>query len=109
MGINYNSKTCLGGKLAFTSFIMYFCFFFSQTVDYSYSNANISNATVHYTNPRGLVEERRDDYAALFLITFVTVVPLILALFAISWAMWNIDPGRDSIIYRNTDNIPGMN
>lgn len=80
---------------------------FPQAVEYSFDAD--ANFTAHYNNPYGLVASRRDDYAALFLITFVTVVPLILALFAISWAMWNIDPGRDSIIYRNTDNIPGIN
>ena len=51
----------------------------------------------------GIVEERTDDFAAIFLIIFVVVVPLGLSLFAISWLMWNMDPGLDSIIYRNTD------
>ena len=55
------------------------------------------------TKVGGVVEERSNDFSAIFLIMFVVVVPLSLALFAISWIMWNMDPGRDSIIYRNTD------
>lgn len=57
------------------------------------------------TRVGGVVEERTDDFPAIFLIVFVVVVPLGLSLFAISWAMWNMDPGRDSIIYRNTDPV----
>lgn len=51
----------------------------------------------------GVVEGRSNEFPAIFLIMFVVVVPLALSLFAISWTMWNMDPGRDSIIYRNTD------
>lgn len=52
---------------------------------------------------QGVVEGRSNEFPAIFLIIFVVVVPLVLSLFAISWAMWTMDPGRDSIIYRNTD------
>lgn len=51
---------------------------------------------------KGVSEQRTDNFPALFLITFVVVVPLALSLFGISWAMWNMDPGRDSVIYRTT-------
>ena len=47
-----------------------------------------------------LVEDRSDNFAAIFLITLFIMVSLGLALFATSWAMWTMDPGRDSIIYR---------
>ena len=60
-----------------------------------------------YMPPGGMVEERSENFPAIFLICFVTVVPLILALFAISWAMWNMDPGKDSVIYRSTDHVAG--
>lgn len=47
-----------------------------------------------------LVENRSDDFAAIFLITLFIMVSLGLAVFATSWSMWTMDPGRDSIIYR---------
>jgi hypothetical protein len=53
----------------------------------------------------GVVEDRSEDFPAIFMIIFATMVPLILALFAISWGMWNMDPGRDTVIYRNTDPV----
>lgn len=52
-----------------------------------------------------MAEERSENFPAIFLIVFATMVPIGLSLFAISWAMWNMDPGRDSVIYRNTDPV----
>ncbi|VEL24096.1 unnamed protein product [Protopolystoma xenopodis] len=40
------------------------------------------------------------EYAALFNIILWLCVCLILALWAITWGIWNMDPGRDGIIYR---------
>ena len=48
----------------------------------------------------GISEERTENFAAIFLITLFLTVSLGLALFAVGWAMWTMDPGRDSIIYR---------
>lgn len=55
------------------------------------------------TDLEGVVEDRSENFPAIFLMVFVTVVPLGLALLAISWTMWTMDPGRDSVIYRVTD------
>jgi len=41
-------------------------------------------------------------YAPIFNIILWTMIALALAVFAISWGMWNMDPGRDSLIYRMT-------
>ena len=61
------------------------------------------NSSATTTTPEGVVEERSENFPAIFLIIFVTIVPMGLALFAISWTMWTMDPGRDSVIYRVTD------
>lgn len=63
------------------------------------------NNTYHFGTVNGLVQERSENFPAIFLIIFVTIVPMALSLFAISWAMWNMDPGTDSVIYRNTDPV----
>lgn len=42
------------------------------------------------------------DYHTAFATIGFTTVILLLAVFGVSVAMWNIDPGRDSIIYRLT-------
>lgn len=70
-----------------------------------YEGISSSNSSFVYGDLRGVTEDRSDNFSAMFLIIFVTVVPLILSLFAISWGMWNMDPGRDSVIYRNTDPV----
>ncbi|XP_064394297.1 uncharacterized protein LOC135341623 [Halichondria panicea] len=54
-----------------------------------------------------LVEGRSDNFAAIFLITLFIMVSMGLALFATSWAMWTMDPGRDSIIYRQVSDPTG--
>ena len=43
-----------------------------------------------------------DDFPAMFNIILWLSVLLIITVFIISYGMWNIDPGRDSIIYRMT-------
>ena len=47
-----------------------------------------------------LAEDRSSAFSAVFLITLFITVSLGLAVYAASWMLWNIDPGRDSIIYR---------
>ncbi|XP_063845262.1 renin receptor-like [Scylla paramamosain] len=42
------------------------------------------------------------DYPAIFNIILWLSIVLVLAILAISMSMWNMDPGRDSIIYRMT-------
>lgn len=43
-----------------------------------------------------------DMYPAIFNIVLWTMIGMALAVFAISWGIWNMDPGRDSLIYRMT-------
>lgn len=43
---------------------------------------------------------RSEEFAAIFLITLFLGLSLGLAVYAVSWMMWTMDPGRDSIIYR---------
>ena len=63
---------------------------------YGFVDTNITlNKTVG-----NLAESRSNEFTAVFLITLFIVVSLGVALYAISWAMWTMDPGRDSIIYR---------
>lgn len=47
-----------------------------------------------------LAESRSNIFSGLFLITLFVTVSLGLALYAVSVALWNMDPGRDSVIYR---------
>jgi renin receptor len=42
------------------------------------------------------------NYAAIFNIILWTVIVLAVVIFSVSVAIWNMDPGRDSIIYRMT-------
>lgn len=45
---------------------------------------------------------RTENFSAMFaVITFITIV-LLAAVFGISWAMWTMDPGKDSIVYQMT-------
>jgi len=45
---------------------------------------------------------RSRDFSAVFgIIAFLTIV-LLAATFGISWAMWMMDPGKDSIVYQMT-------
>ena len=45
---------------------------------------------------------RTENFSAMFaVIAFVTIV-LLAAVFAITWAMWTMDPGKDSIVYQMT-------
>ncbi|XP_055338135.1 uncharacterized protein LOC129588097 [Paramacrobiotus metropolitanus] len=41
-------------------------------------------------------------YSAGFQLLFWTTLAIFLTVYGVSWAMWNMDPGRDSIIYRMT-------
>lgn len=43
-----------------------------------------------------------EDFPAIFNIILWTMVVLGLTVYGISWGMWNMDPGKDSIIYRMT-------
>lgn len=41
-------------------------------------------------------------YPAAFQLLFWTTLAIALTVYGVSYAMWNMDPGRDSIIYRMT-------
>ena len=47
-----------------------------------------------------IADNRSNLFSGIFLITLFVTVSLGLALYAVSWALWNMDPGRDSVIYR---------
>ncbi|XP_076454294.1 renin receptor-like [Babylonia areolata] len=49
-----------------------------------------------------LAWDYHDDFPAMFNIILWLTVVLAIAVFVIAYGMWNIDPGRDSIIYRMT-------
>lgn len=54
-----------------------------------------NNVTVY-----NIAENRTNIFSGIFLITLFVTVSLGLAVYAVSWALWNMDPGRDSVIYR---------
>lgn len=69
------------------------------------SNLTYSNLTVNVSVPF-LVENRTNLFSAVFLIILFVTLSLGLAIFAVSWALWSMDPG-DSIIYRQvSDSTP---
>ena len=47
-----------------------------------------------------LAESRTNKFSGIFLITVFVSISLGLALYAVIWILWNMDPGRDSVIYR---------
>lgn len=55
-------------------------------------NKTIENEALFYS----------DQYPAMFNLLFWTSLILGLAIFGISYAMWNMDPGLDTVIYRMT-------
>ena len=65
-----------------------------------YLEEDLNTLTLVNNTAGSLVESRSDNFTAIFLICLFIVVSLGTALYAISWAMWTMDPGRDSIIYR---------
>ncbi|KAI1307245.1 Renin receptor [Halotydeus destructor] len=42
------------------------------------------------------------DFHVAAALIFISTIIIVLSVFGISLAMWNMDPGRDSIIYRMT-------
>jgi renin receptor len=50
----------------------------------------------------GLAPKFSRSYSAIFNICLWTMVAFGLAIFFVSWGIWHMDPGRDSIIYRMT-------
>ena len=45
---------------------------------------------------------RTESFNAIFgIIAFITIA-LLAAIYGISWAMWTMDPGEDSIVYQMT-------
>ncbi|XP_033759893.1 renin receptor-like [Pecten maximus] len=49
-----------------------------------------------------LSKDYDEDYASVFNIILWLMIVMAIVLFAVCYGMWNIDPGRDSIIYRMT-------
>ncbi|KAJ8311119.1 hypothetical protein KUTeg_011329 [Tegillarca granosa] len=48
------------------------------------------------------VRNYSEDYPAIFNIILWLMIIMFLSFFAVSYGIWNMDPGRDSIIYRMT-------
>jgi len=63
-----------------------------------------AEATPAPETPKGLnlAYDYHSDYPAMYNIVMWLSVVLIVAVFVIAYGMWNIDPGRDSVIYRMT-------
>jgi renin receptor len=55
-----------------------------------------------HTADIGLVGTVDESYAVIFNIILWGMIALALAIYFISYGIWNMDPGRDSIIYRMT-------
>lgn len=55
------------------------------------------------TDPYNLAYDYNFDYAVIFNIILWIMIGLALAVIAISYNLWNMDPGYDSIIYRMTN------
>ena len=53
--------------------------------------------------PGNLASKYDSMFPVIFNIWFWLLVVIALATYSISVAMWNMDPGRDSIIYRLTE------
>lgn len=47
-----------------------------------------------------IADSRSNIFSGVFLIMLFVTVSLGLALYTVSVALWNLDPGRDSVIYR---------
>ncbi|XP_041438938.1 ATPase, H+ transporting, lysosomal accessory protein 2 S homeolog isoform X1 [Xenopus laevis] len=54
-------------------------------------------------SPYNLAYQYNFDYAVIFNIILWIMIGLALAVIAISYSLWNMDPGYDSIIYRMTN------
>lgn len=66
----------------------------------------LSGLTPSQSNPGGpynLAYKYNFEYAVVFNIVLWLMIVLALAVIAISYNLWNMDPGYDSIIYRMTN------
>lgn len=70
------------------------------------SNAQIDDSFVSISS-LNLAAERGLQFPGMFIIIVFLVVVLTLSLLATSVTMWNMDPGKDSIVYRMTE-MPRM-
>lgn len=64
------------------------------------NNNNNSNDTI---DDNSCASERSANFPYMFNIILLIVLIFIVTLFAISWTMWNMDPGMDSVIFRTTE------
>ncbi|NP_001080880.1 ATPase, H+ transporting, lysosomal accessory protein 2 S homeolog precursor [Xenopus laevis] len=62
-----------------------------------------SEAISNPGSPYNLAYQYNFDYAVIFNIILWIMIGLALAVIAISYSLWNMDPGYDSIIYRMTN------
>ncbi|PIO05050.1 hypothetical protein AB205_0077680 [Aquarana catesbeiana] len=62
-----------------------------------------SQAISNPGSPYNLAYEYNFNYAVVFNIILWIMIGLALAVIAVSYNLWNMDPGYDSIIYRMTN------
>ncbi|GAB1605263.1 renin receptor-like [Argonauta hians] len=67
-----------------------------------YKSRNLMQVAEDKPVSLNLVGNYSEDYSSIFNIMLWGMVVLIIALLAISYGIWNMDPGRDSVIYRMT-------
>lgn len=67
------------------------------------TNAQITNSTTVNISTLNLARDRGAEFPAIFMIILFLVVVITLSLLAVSVVMWGMDPGRDSIVYRMTE------
>ncbi|KAF5395554.1 hypothetical protein PHET_07184 [Paragonimus heterotremus] len=73
-----------------------------KLVDTTTSDPGIIKRDSQLVSDLNLAPDFRDDYPELFNIILWTSIVLILIVWGVSWGIWNMDPGRDGIIYRGT-------
>ncbi|KAI6656704.1 Renin receptor-like [Oopsacas minuta] len=64
-----------------------------------------NNNTNNTINENSLATEKSEEFPYMFNIILLVALIFIITLFAISWSMWHMDPGVDSIIYRTTEPV----
>eukprot|EP00731_Ephydatia_muelleri_P030424 Em0021g947a len=57
------------------------------------------------STPDNVAEERSELFAPIFIMWLLVLLSVGLTLYAVSWWMWTLDPGRDSVIYRNVADV----
>ena len=79
-----------------------------KIIHYWSSNTHLIIFSVFYLqsttlkNPYNLAQDYGELYPVMFNIILWMMILMAIAFFAVCYGIWNMDPGRDSIIYRMT-------